>query len=130
MKLIHIICASVTASLLPTATALEPRSVKDLRTYAIAVTADAVPVSHGGMRYPYQAASRGLSGVCDLRVDVDATGSGSDVRLVSCSSEVFRRQALSLASKVAFKPGAPADDALLRIRWTIAGQGLRTASLD
>jgi TonB family protein len=129
MKLIHTLPLALAASLLPSAMADEPQA----RDYAITVKADVTPVTYQPISYPYAAGRNAVSGECTLTFDVHANGTVGDVQIQSCSSDLFRREAIKAASGVRFSASTGnLNDARMTIRWDIADNAprLRTASLD
>jgi TonB family protein len=133
MKMIHAAFALVAASLLPSATALEPQSpAPGARAWTVSLNTEVTPLAHGEVGYPYRAASLGHDGSCDVRFDVNADGAVSDVHVLACTTEHFQGEAASVAQGLSFPSGKAVDNARLQIRWTIedAKADVQTASLN
>ncbi len=72
--------------------------------------------------YPRRAQSRGLEGYCDLEFAVTPQGATANVRVIECSSPLFKRNSVQALRKFTYKPrvvdGTPIAVPGLRHRFT------------
>lgn len=72
--------------------------------------------------YPRRAQSRGLEGHCDLEFTVTAQGTTSDVRVIECTSPLFKSNSVQALLQFTYKPrvvdGTPIAVSGLRQRFT------------
>ena len=93
------------------------RSGDQGRPYSIKVASEVTPTAHAAVDYPSAAALRGLSGSCEVTLDVTAAGKASAVS-PACTSDHFTREAARIAAAMSFAPKA-VSGAKVRIYWTI-----------
>ena len=85
---------------------------------AIDVKGTTLPASLGSLEYPYTAADRGLSGECEIQLQVAETGTASDHKVVSCSNAAFLRAAKSFAETLKFDPQDGGETHELLVSWS------------
>jgi TonB family protein len=128
MKLIHIVLAAAVAGVMPVASADERAGPKP---FTIAISSEVSPVSHGDVRYPSYAGTRGLEGSCSVSFTISLSGKADAIRVGECSSEAFRGSAKSAVEAMEFAPQATVlDNVRMKIRWSLnETPQLYTASL-
>ena len=82
----------------------------------VAVKTDLNLTSQPEPGYPYLAQRASLSGSCRLAADIDQ-GKVNAVRVVSCSSGLFRNEAVRTARALTFAPNTTMANAGVEIRW-------------
>ena len=86
------------------------------------VMPDFAPIMKVMPVYPRRAQSRGLEGYCDLEFAVTPQGATANVRVIECSSPLFKRNSVQALRKFTYKPrvvdGTPIAVPGLRHRFT------------
>ncbi len=118
MKLSSALLGLLAASVMPTATAFAQTSESSPRPFAVRMTSEVTPVSHGEVRYPSGAAMRNVDGSCTIRFDVTGAGAAKDVEVTGCSSDLFRSEAAALVKTLKFDPTSR-ENATMNISWTL-----------
>ena len=86
--------------------------------FAINVTGDALPASLGTLEYPYNAADRGRSGECEIRVEVAESGEAKEFNVLSCSHASFRGAAKTFAESLSYQPADQGEVHDLVVSWS------------
>lgn len=129
MKLILTLVTAGVASVLPTALADERAPAP--KPFTITYQSEITPISHGVARYPVYAATRNLSGSCDVSFAISKAGEPDAIRVSVCSSDAFRLSAKTAVEAMKFAPRAKVvNDVRMRIGWSFDKPAVQTASLD
>ncbi len=106
---------ALTVGVMQTAMA-EPGDDKGVRTYTIDVKGDTLPTDVGELEFPYNAADRGLSGECRIKLEVGETGKAKAYDVTSCSNAVFQRAAAAFAKSASFDSTAESEQEVV-VSW-------------
>ena len=112
-----LVTTAVSVSVMPTAFADTTPPAKD---FTIDVSGSELPVSLGALDYPYVAADRGISGECDVEVELAPTGDVSSFAVQACSNAAFERAAEDFARTLSYDAETAGTTQKLTVSWQTA----------
>jgi len=116
-----LVTMAASVSVMPTAMA-ETNATPAAKDFVIDVSGSELPVSLGALDYPYLAADRGISGECDLQVELAPTGDVSSFAVESCSNAAFERAAEDFARTLSYDAQESGKVHQLNVSWRTVGE--------
>jgi len=117
MKLYIALGALATAVCVTPIAGAEPGDKNDARNYTIDVKGDVLPSQLGDLEYPYRAADRGVSGECQIKVEVAENGKTKAYDVTNCSNALFQRAAAAFAKSSKFDTPNSDAEHTLTVSW-------------
>lgn len=97
----------------------QPNDTDKVRDIVIDVKGEVLPTDLGQLEYPYNAASKGRTGKCSIKLTVSEAGNAGNYAVESCSHASFRRAAALFAETLEYPRSSEGETHDLVVTWSV-----------